>query len=148
LTPLSATNQAFVLWSKTPDPAEANFGDSDPVVGEITTTSNLQFRVGSAPSATPVISWQVIEFAHPASINVQKGSITTMTGANTLATATLTSPVDTNATFVLTGYRTSGSDTSVGARMLRAQLTGASTITFDRSISGAPVDISEILWQA
>src|SRR6266480_3519582 len=71
-----------------------------------------------------------------------------MTGANTLATATLTSPVDTNATFVLTAYRTSGSDTSVGARMLRAQLTGASTITFDRSIAGAPVDISEILWQA
>src|SRR5207244_3256865 len=93
LTPLSATNQAFVLWSKTPDPAETNFGDSDPVVGEITTTSNLQFRVGSAPSAPPLVSWQVIEFAHPASINVQHGSVTTMTGTNLSATATLNLPV-------------------------------------------------------
>ena len=32
--------------------------------------------------------------------------------------------------------------------MLRAQLTGASTLMFDRSISGAPDNISEIFWQA
>jgi fibronectin-binding autotransporter adhesin len=148
LAAIAATNQAFVTWSKTPDSTETAFTDSDPVIGEITTTSNLQFRVGSAPYSAPVISWQVIEFSHPASINVQRGSVTNMTGTNTLATVTLTSPVDTNSTFLLTGYRTSGAGASVGARMLRAQLSDASTLTFDRGISGAPDNISEILWQA
>jgi hypothetical protein len=56
--------------------------------------------------------------------------------------------VDTNNTFLLTGYRTSGSGASVGARMLRGQLTAADTVTFDRSIAGAPDDIAEIFWQA
>ncbi len=148
ITAVSATNQAFVLWSKTPDPAETSFSDSDPVVGEITSTTNLQFRVSSAPSSVPVISWQVVEFQNPASINVQKGSVTNLTGTNLLATATLAAPVVTNNTFLLTGYRTSGSGTSVGARMLRAQLASANSITFDRSIAGAPDDISEIEWQA
>jgi len=71
-----------------------------------------------------------------------------MIGTNLLVTATLTSPVNTNNTFLLTGYRTSGSGTSIGARMLRAQLIGASTLTFDRNISGAPDNVSEIEWQA
>ncbi len=148
LSPISAVSQAFVTWSKTPDPSETGFSDSDPVVGEITTTSNLQFRVTSAPSSVPIISWQVVEFQNPASIGVQKGSITNMTGTNLLATVTLSVPVFTNNTFLLTGYRTSGSGTSIGARMLRAQLTSATNINFDRSVSGAPDDISEIEWQA
>src|SRR5262249_32801885 len=110
----------------------------------------LQFRVGAVPaSATkPVIWWQVVEVTHPGGVIVQKGSVTNMTGTTLSATATLGSPVDTNSTFLLTGYRTSGSGTSVGARMIRAQLTDASTITFDRSISGAPDNITEISWQA
>ena len=148
LLALSATNQAFVLWSKTPDPAETAFTDSDPVAGEITSAGNLQFRVGTAPSSVPVISWQVVEFTHPASINVQKGSVTNLTGTNLSATATLNLPVDPTTTFLLAGYRTSGSGSSIGARMLRAQLASATSVNFDRSISGAPDNITEIAWQA
>lgn len=149
LTPLSATNQAFVTWSKTPELTALAFDDTDPLVAEITAPTNLQFRAGASPTPlSPLIWWQVIEFLNPASIGVQKGSVTNMTGTNKLATVTLPSPVDTNSTFLLTGYRTSGSGLNVGARMVRAQLSDASTITFDRSISGAPDDISEILWQA
>jgi fibronectin-binding autotransporter adhesin len=148
LSPVSSLNQAFVTWSKTPDSTETSFSDTDPVVGEITATTNLQFRVSTAPSSVPLISWQVVEFTHPASISVQKGSVTTMTGTNLSATAPLSAPVDPNGTFLLTGYRTSGSGNSIGARMLRAQLTSANTITFDRSISGAPDNITEIAWQA
>jgi fibronectin-binding autotransporter adhesin len=148
LSPVSAVNQAFVTWSKTPDPAETAFTDSDPLVGQITSTTNLQFRVGAAPSSVPVIYWQVVEFQNPASISVQTDSVTNLTGTNLLATDTLPAPVNTNSTFLLTGYRTSGSGTSIGARMLRAQLTGASTVTFDRDISGAPDNVSEIFWQA
>jgi autotransporter-associated beta strand protein len=148
LAPLGSVGQAFVTWSKTPDPSETSFSDSDPVVGEITSNTNLQFRVSSAPSSVPIISWQVVEFLNPASISVQKGSVTNLTGTNLLAAVTLPAPVNTNSTFLLTGYRTSGSGTSVGARMLRAQLTSATNINFDRSISGAPDDISEIEWQS
>ena len=148
LTPLGNVGQAFVTWSKTPDPSETVFSDRDPVVGEITALTNLQFRVTTAPSAVPIISWQVIEFPNPANISVQKGSVTTMTGNNLSATVTLPAPVNTNSTFVLAGYRTSGTGTRIGARMLRAQLVSANTITFDRSIAGTPDDISEIAWQA
>ncbi len=151
LTPIAATNQAFVTWSKTPDSLALSFDDSQPVVAEITSTTNLQFRVSSLatlPVGNPIVWWQVVEFTHPASINVQKGSVTNMTGTNLLATATLNIPADTNNTLVLAGYRTSGSGTSIGARMLRAQLTDASTVTFDRSIVGAPDNIVEIFWQA
>ena len=81
---------------------------------------------------------------NPASIGVQRGSLTNLTGTNLIATATLASPVDPTTTFLLTGYRTSGSGARIGARMLRAQLTNATTMVFDRSISGAPDDISEI----
>ncbi len=96
----------------------------------------------------PVISWQVVEFLNPASINVLQGTVTNLTGTNLMATATLSAPVNTNTTFILTGYRTTGSGTSIGARLLRAQLSGPGAITFDRSIDGAPDDISEIGWQA
>ena len=148
LSALSATNQAFVLWSKTPDPTETAFTDSDPVVGEITSVSNLQFRVTSAPSSVPIIAYQVVEFLNPASIGVQHGSITNLTGTNLSATATLPSPMDLSSTFVVTGYRTSGSGSSIGAHMVRAQLTNSTSILFDRSLAGAPDNISEIAWQA
>jgi hypothetical protein len=121
LSPISATNQAFVMWSKTPDPAETAFTDSDPVVGQITSVSNLQFRVTSAPSSVPLISWQVVEFQNPAGIFVQQGSVTNLTGTNLVATATLAAPVNTNNTFILAGYRTSGTGTNIGARLVRAQ---------------------------
>src|SRR5207245_505076 len=99
LTPLSATNQAFVTWSKTPDLTETTFTDSDPVVGQITSSSNLEFRVTSASLAAPVIAWQVVQFNHPASIYVQSGSVTNMTGTNTTATATLGTSVNLSSTF-------------------------------------------------
>ena len=151
LATLSATNQAFVTWSKTPEITALAFDDTDPIIGDITATTNLQFRAGAIPSlpvSYPVISWQVVEFTHPASINVQKGSVTNMTATNLTGTAALNLAVDPNGTFVLAGYRTSGSGSSIGARMLRAQLASANSIAFDRSISGAPDDITEIAWQA
>jgi len=148
LAPLGALNQAFVTWSKTPDPSETGFSDSDPVVAQITSTTNLEFRVGGAPSSAPIISWQVIQFSNPASIYVQSGSVTNLTGTNTVATATLSAAVNTNSTFILTGYRTSGSGTAIGARMIRALLASPTTLSFDRSISGAPDNIAEIFWQA
>jgi hypothetical protein len=47
--------------------------------------------------------------------------------------------------FVLAGYRTAGAGTDIGERMLRAELTNSTTITFDRGLSGD--NMTEIAWQ-
>lgn len=146
-TAVAAVNQAFVTWSKSPVAGDGSYSEDDPIVGELTSTTNLQFRVNIANSVH-VIGWQVIEFTNPADINVQKGTITTMTGATTSVTATLSPPVDVNKTFLLVGFQSSGRGTDVGSRLLRAQLTNSTTITIDRAIAGTPDDITEIVWQA
>ena len=116
------------------------------MVGELTSTSNLQFRVNGANSSH-VIWWQVVEFTNSADINVQKGT-TSLLGTATSTNVTLGTPVDVNSTFLLVGFRTAGSGSDVGSRMLRARLVDSSTITIDRSVSGTPDDITEISWQA
>ncbi len=146
ITAVAAVGQAFVLWSKTMVSTDTSWEDDDAVLGEITSTTNLQFRSNvAAPGHT--IAWQVVEFTNPADINVQKGT-TAMTGTTTSVAATLGTAVDVIRTFVLVGWRSSGTGNDIGARMLRARLTDSTTVTIDRSISGSPDDISEIVWQA
>jgi hypothetical protein len=147
ITPVSAVSRAFVTWSKSSASTETSWDSDDPTVGELTSTSNLQFRVTTSTSLTQQLSWQVIEFTNPSDINVQKGSTNLSTNASSV-TVTLPTAVDVDRTFVLVGYRVgsnaSGSD--VGARMLRAVLTNSTTITIDRAITGDT--ITEIGWQA
>ena len=146
ITAVGALSSAFVLWSKTAVAADAGWGADDSVLGELTSTSNLQFRANTA-NAGHIIAWQVVEFTNAADINVQKGSIATMTGATTSVTATIAA-VNVNKTFILAGVRTTdGSGPDIGAKMIRAQLTDATTITFDRS-AGSTSDVTEIVWQA
>ncbi len=146
ITAVAALNQAFVLWSQSPDPADSLFDATDAVLGELTTTTNLQFRTGVADSSHTV-SWQVVEFTSAADIKVQKGSIATMTGLTTSVAATITA-VNVNKTFVLIGWQTTGAGADMGSRLLGARLTNSTTITIDRAISGSPDDITEISWQA
>ena len=61
VTPVSSLSQAFVLWSKTPGESESNQSDDEPLVSQLTTTSNLQFRVNDW-DANQMIWWQVVEF--------------------------------------------------------------------------------------
>jgi hypothetical protein len=105
-TAVAAVNQAFVLWSKTPVAGDGDWSADDPVVGELTSTTNLQFRVDSA-NAAHIIAWQVVEFTNAADITVQKGS-TSLTGGALSTTATLSPAVNVNKTFVLAGFRTPG----------------------------------------
>lgn len=146
ITTVAGLDRAFVTWSKTPASTDGTWNDDDPLVGELTSTSNLQFRVVTAASAH-VIWWQVIEFPLASDIKVQKGS-TSLTGTSLTSTVTLPTAVDTSRTFVLVGFRTSGTGADVGARMLRAQLSSSTSITIDRSVSGSPDSITEIVWQA
>ncbi|MDC4228074.1 MAG: hypothetical protein MPW15_28545 [Candidatus Manganitrophus sp.] len=144
---VAAINRAFVTWSKTPTDTDVAYSFNDPIIGEITATNNLQFRVDTA-AATHIIWWQVIEYTNGA-ITVQDG---TTTFPNNVLTRTLVPATPLNAanSFVLVGYRTSDGPLDVGARMLRAQI-NAGNVVIDRSIdsgTGGDQDITEAHWQA
>jgi hypothetical protein len=148
-TPVAAVSQAFVTWSKTPAAADGNWSQDDPILGELTSTSNLQFRMGVATSSH-TIWWQVVEYTNSADINVQKGSTSLLGGTDTSVDVPIGISVDVSKTFLLVGYATAGR-LDVGANMVRAQLMDSSTIRIDRGISGngppEPDDL-EIVWQA
>ncbi|MGH2570390.1 MAG: FlgD immunoglobulin-like domain containing protein [bacterium] len=144
-TPVAALDQAFVTWSKTPASSNTDFNALQPILAELTSTTNLQIRAGSgAPGHT--IWWQVIEFTDPDDIEVRKGSITTMGTSISSVTATLSPPMDPSRTFVLVGYTTTIGGPDIGKRMLRAVLTDSATVTIDRNVTGNA--ISDIVWQA
>jgi hypothetical protein len=146
VTPVASLAQAFVTFSKTVIASDSTWDVNDSVIAELTTTSNLQFRAEGQGSH--VAWWQVIQFTNPAEIEVQKGS-TSLTGTALSTAVTLPAAVDLTKTLLFVSLRTSSATaTNIGARMVRARLTGASTITIDRSISGAPDNITEIFWQA
>jgi beta-xylosidase-like protein len=146
INPVASLSQAFVTWSKTADQTDTTWDQNDPVVMELASTSNLQLRVNSA-SANDIIWWQVVEFTNPSDISVQRGT-TSLTGATLSTTAAIPTAVTVARTFILVDYQTSGTGPDIGARMLRARLSNATTITLDRSVSGSPDDITEIQWQA
>ena len=141
VTPVASMSQAFVLWSMTPNVTENENGSDDVIAGDLTTTTNLQFRTNDASSH--IVWWQVVEFTDPADINVQRGTVSTMTGATLSATATLGTAVNVSRTFVLTGLRTAGAGPEIGARMLRAQLTNSTTLSFDRGAAAVGDDMPE-----
>jgi hypothetical protein len=147
ISPISATDQAFLTWSRTPAVGDQHWNYDDLTVGEITSTSNIQFRLDSVNSAHRVF-WQVIEFTNPGDIDVQMGSVFSMTGTTTSVNATLGKPVSSEKTFILTGFRTPHTGQDMGARMLSAQLTNSTNIVFERSAIGDPDNITEIFWQA
>src|SRR3954470_8389799 len=143
---VASLSQAFVLWSMTAASADALWGADDQVLGELTTTTNLQFRANLL-NAAHTIAWQVVQFTTAADINVQKGT-TSLTGAATSTTVTLGTAVNTSKTFVLVGARvTDGTGPDIGAKMVRAQLTNSTTITIDRAAASTS-DATEIVWQA
>jgi peptidase C25-like protein len=145
-TAVAAVDHAFVTWSRTPAATDQNnLSEDDPVLGELTSTTNLQFRAFNA-SATSIISWQVVEFTNAPDVTVQKGT-TSLTGGALTVDVTLPIAVNLSSTFVLVGYTTSGNGLDIGSRMLRAQLLNATTVRIDRAIPGNGDDLPEISWQ-
>ena len=142
ITPVAALNQAFVTWSKTPATSDSVWSQDDPIIADLTATNNLQIRVNNA-NGSHVIWWQVVEFTNPADINVQRGTAS-LTGAATAATAAITA-VDLSRSFVLAGFRTSGSGSDIDERLMLADFPNATTVRFLRGDSGD--DITEIGWQ-
>lgn len=146
ITPVSAVNQAFVTWSKTPVTADYNWGNDDPVVLELTSTSNLQMRT-NFESSNHIIWWQVIEYTNSTDILVQKGS-TSLTGTTTSVDVTLGTSINASKAFVLVGFQNAaGSLSSIGRRFVRARLIGSSKIRIDRDVADAGDTLDEIAWQ-
>lgn len=130
---LSAVNQAFVTWSKTPLGSDSSFSSDDPIVGQITSTSNVQFRA-SGSNANHIIWWQVIEYTDPTDINVQT-ILTSMTGNQTNRNISI-SAVDRSKSFVLAGYRSSGSGNDIDERMMSAEFNSSTQVRIRRGGSG------------
>jgi outer membrane protein assembly factor BamB len=140
---VAAVNQAFVLWSKTPTNTDTQYGNNDVLVGELTTTTNLQFRVNTA-AATHTIAWQVVEFTNSLDISVQKGNIATMAAGTASVTVAITA-VDPARSFLLINYQVGAANSggNEGRYLLRGRLTGCTTtcnqVTVDRSVTGLAV---------
>jgi len=136
-----STAQAFVLWSKNPHLLDQTWDNNDPVVGDLTSTTNLEFRA-DALNVNHTIWWQVVSFADASMIGVQRGTTSLAVGA-TSVDVTLPTAVSTARSFLLVGLRSpSGMDMASG--MLRGRLS-STTATIDRS--GTTVAITEIGWQ-
>ncbi len=68
ITAVASMDQAFVTWSKTPHFAAGSFGGDDPILGELTSTTNLQFRVNTG-AISHIIWWHRVHrcCGHPCS---------------------------------------------------------------------------------
>ncbi|MCL4523109.1 MAG: DNRLRE domain-containing protein [Acidobacteria bacterium] len=147
ITAVSSTSRAFVLWSKTPAAADPSFSQDDPVIGDLTATNNLQFRV-NASNAAHVIDWEVVEFTNPADATVQRGTSTAMTSF-TLSVTLPIAAVDPTKSFALVSYRIPGGSASIGRLLLRGRLSNCTPtcnqLIVDRSVGGSA--ISEIAYQ-
>ena len=161
ITSVGSVAQAFVLSSSTPFAGETTWDTNDFILAELTTATNLQIRTDGF-AGNHVVAWQVVQWTTAAEINVQKGSVTTLTGATLTVTATLGASYVTDKTFVLAAVRmttlATPNDVHIGAHMVRAILTGASCpnncpltsnqIIVDRATAGAPnQSIAEVFYQ-
>ncbi len=142
ISAVPSTAQAFVLWSKNPHMLDQTWDANDPVIGELTSTTNLEFRA-DALNVNHTIWWQVVAFTDAAMIDVQRGTTSLAVGA-TSVDVTLPTAVSSSRSFLLVGMRSpNGIDLASG--MLRGRLTSSTTVTIDRS--GTTVAVSEIGWQ-
>ncbi len=147
ISPIADTRRAFVLWSKTPTTTDGSYSQDDPVIADLTSTSNLQLRTNSL-NINHVIDWEVVEFTNSSDISVQRGNTAAMTSLVSSVNAAIT-PVDPANSFVLVNFRIPGGAASEGRFMLRGRLTNCTTtcdqVTIDRSVTG--LAITEINYQ-
>src|SRR5207244_467729 len=110
-TSVGSVAQAFVTFSATGVlDADTTWDSNDPIIAEITTPTNVQFRTDLP--ANHIVAWQVVQWTNAAEINVQKGSLTasttptTLTGTGVNVSVTLPSSYVMKKTFALVSLRT------------------------------------------
>ncbi len=129
--------QAFVLFSKAGNPTAAFWNSDDPVIVDLTTTTNLAVRSTNVLT-DHVVSWQVVSFSSAAAVNVQR--LTLSIGAGSLsASGTLGTAVDLSRTFVVASVRADGSygPSSLGSHMVRTRLTSTTGVSVDRDTTSS-----------
>ena len=145
ISPVASLDRAFVTFSKAPARQQINWDGDDAVAVDLVAVNTLQITT-TATSSSQSNAWQVVEFLTPGSIAVQRGT-TSLAGAELTTTVTLSTPVDPSRTIVLVSIASSGSGGDIGSRMVRARLTGPSTLVVERSVTGSPDPIETISWQ-
>jgi hypothetical protein len=104
------------------------YDGNDFLKAKITSTTNLQLDLQTAGDGNCNVEWQVVTYADA---NVTSGDIAFATG-DASKTATVSIPDLTKAWLVYTYNSASGTGTNIGQKLVRGQITNATTLTFDR----------------
>ncbi len=141
--PLSTVDPttSFVTVSSAPPSTATSFDDDDLVRADLGAGTDLVIEsAGAVLGADRSFAWQVVMFADPADAVVQTVDVTLGVGV-TANTAVLASPVEVNNTFLLASVTSASTGADIGERLVRARLTGSTTVELTRSVGGDAVDV-------
>ncbi len=134
-------SRTLATYSKVHTPPTGYWTNTDPVLIDLLSNSTLQMRARGT-SSNHDIGWQVIELGDA---SVLRGS-GFLTGGLTSIAVTLPRTVNLARSFVLASFQTVGVGNDIGARMIRAELSGNNMLTIERALGGDMDDI-EFGWQ-
>lgn len=132
---------SFVTVSSAPDRTDADFGDDDLQIAELTAGDTVRIRTAGAPlTSGRSIAWQVVTFTDPGDATAQTltGTLGPTTGS---ANLTLVSPVDPRTTIVLATVASPSSGPEIGERTVRAHLLDSNTVEIARLLTTESVEI-------
>jgi hypothetical protein len=127
------TSESFVLLNGVAVGGSA-WGNNEFVRARLVDANTLDVRTSVAGTR---VSWQVVQMS---GASVQRGTVTMATNATSVSAPVSTTPTG---TFVLASYTTTNSSgIAAGALSVASSMGDASTVLFQRSLGGTPVDIS------
>ena len=112
------------------------FNGNDFYSAAITTTTNLQVVLSTAPSTNTVLEWQVVQYTNS---SVQSGTVSFAT-TDSSKTATVTS-VDTTKSWLICTYDSAAGVTGISQKMVEGVLTNSTTLTFTRLANGQTISL-------
>ncbi|MGI9610820.1 MAG: CSLREA domain-containing protein, partial [Acidimicrobiia bacterium] len=112
------------------------FSNNDFVRAELTSATNLRLSISAL--GTNVVKWQVVTYNDA---SVQSGSVAFASG-DASKTATVTT-VDTSKAWLLYSLDTAtGTQSNIGQKLVRGQVSDSTTLTFDRSNTGQTMNLT------
>ena len=114
------------------------YDGDDFVRAKLTTATNLELSSTTAPAAG-VVEWQVVESA---GARVQRGDVA-FVATDAAKTAPITA-VNTAKAWLIYSYRSDNGVVGIGQKLVRGQVGGATSLTFDRSVTGQALNLT---WQ-
>ena len=114
------------------------FSHDDLVRARLTSSTNLELTLETYQGNNNVVDWQVIQYGDA---TVQSGLVSF--GSGDLSRSATVSAVDTAQSWLVSSYSGAYSVLSnIGERLVSSEVTNATTLTFDRSVSGSTVDLA------